>query len=121
MPRSILSPRRRGGDHSQQNSVGIESPPRPLQKDASQHLLRSRPPLLEEEGKKLILDCRHPGLDTGASVQTLTGSGSEASASICLGRVWSQTAPAVVLNHLLHVTSDTRSYQTSAPTSTVPS
>src|SRR5262249_50217748 len=55
-------------------------------------LLRSRTPLLEEEGKKLILHCRHPGLDTGASVQTLTGSGSEASASIYLGRVWSVTA-----------------------------
>ena len=55
-------------------------------------LLRSRTPLLEEEGKKLILHCRHPGLDTGASVQTLTGSGSEASASIYLGRVWSMTS-----------------------------
>src|SRR5262249_45628572 len=30
MPRSILSPRRRGGGHPQHNSVGIESPPRPL-------------------------------------------------------------------------------------------
>ena len=47
-------------------------------------LLRSRTPLLEEEAKKFILDCRHPVLDTGTSVQTLTGSGSEASASFVL-------------------------------------
>ena len=36
-----------------------------------------------------------------ASVQPLTGGGSNAYASICLGRVWSVTAPADLLEHAL--------------------
>jgi hypothetical protein len=35
---------------------------------------------------------RNPGLNATKSVQTLTGRGSAASASIYLGRVWSTTA-----------------------------
>src|SRR5215471_11647151 len=68
-----------------QNSFGIGSPPRPLHKRRLRNiLLRSRPPLLTEEGKNALT-----GLDMAASIRPLTGRGSEAYASICLGHVWS--------------------------------
>src|SRR6516164_3004129 len=49
--RSILSSRRRGGVQPQQNSAEFDHHPVRSIKEASRCLLRSRPPLLGEEGK----------------------------------------------------------------------
>jgi hypothetical protein len=97
-PRSILSRADAVVISHKQNSFGIGSPPRPLhQRRLRNILLRSRTPLLEEEGKRLILACCLTGLDVAASIQPLTGRDSEAYAPICLGHVWSMTAPQLAI------------------------